>query len=77
MQWEYRKINMNELPRKTDDIDLLEDAGADGWELVAINSLNIAYLKIAYLKIAYRKRPLAPGALPGARRKSEDHQNQR
>lgn len=67
MQWEYRKINMNELPRKIDDIDLLEDAGADGWELVAINSLNIAYLK----------RPLAPSALPAAPRKSQDQQNQR
>ena len=43
--WEYRKINLNELLRKTDDIDVLTDAGAKGWELVAIAPNNIAYLK--------------------------------
>jgi hypothetical protein len=25
--WEYRKINLNDAPRKSDDIDLLTDAG--------------------------------------------------
>ena len=39
------KINLNELLRKTDDIDVLTDAGAKGWELVAIAPNNIAYLK--------------------------------
>ena len=43
--WEYKKINLNELPRKTDGIDLLNDAGNDAWELVAITANNIAYLK--------------------------------
>ena len=31
--------------RKTDDIDLLCDAGEEGWELVAILVNNVAYLK--------------------------------
>jgi DNA-binding protein H-NS len=43
--WEYRKIALNELPRKADEIGLLCDAGEDGWELVAILSNNVAYLK--------------------------------
>lgn len=44
-EWEYRKIDLNERPRMTDEISLLGDAGRDGWELVQITSNNIAYLK--------------------------------
>jgi H-NS histone family protein len=44
-EWEYRKIDLSQLPRKTDDIDLLCDAGEEGWELVAILANNVAYLK--------------------------------
>jgi H-NS histone family len=44
-EWEYRKIALNQLPRKTDDIDLLCEAGLDGWELVAILANNVAYFK--------------------------------
>jgi hypothetical protein len=43
--WEYRKIDLNDLPRKAKDIDLLNDAGANGWEVVTITSNAIAYLK--------------------------------
>jgi hypothetical protein len=45
MRWEYRKIALNDVPRRTDDIDVLCAAGEDGWELVAILANNIAYLK--------------------------------
>jgi hypothetical protein len=44
-EWEYRKIDLNERPRMTDEIDLLGDAGKEGWELVQITTNNIAYLK--------------------------------
>lgn len=44
-QWEYRKIDLNDLPRKADDIDVLSDAGEQGWELVILSNNNIAYLK--------------------------------
>jgi hypothetical protein len=62
LQWNYRKINLNDVPRKTDDIDVLTDAGEQGWELIAITPHNIAYLK----------RPIAEHApaeetTPGAR----------
>jgi len=43
--WEYTKIDLNNVPRKTDDIDLLNGAGSDRWELVGITTNNIAFLK--------------------------------
>jgi hypothetical protein len=44
-QWDYRKIDLNDLPRRKEDIDLLTDAGEEGWELIAITPNNFAYLK--------------------------------
>ena len=44
-EWEYRKLNLNELPRGRDDVDVLNEAGQEGWELVGITSLNLAFLK--------------------------------
>jgi hypothetical protein len=53
-QWEYDKIDLNDLPRKRSDVDALNDAGHDGWELVNITSNAIAYLK----------RPIGPEPKP-------------
>jgi hypothetical protein len=44
-EWEYLKIRLNDYDRKSDDIELLCDAGKEGWELVAIVPNNVAYLK--------------------------------
>lgn len=44
-QWEYAKRNLGDVPPRADDIDLLNAAGKEGWELVAITSNNLAYLK--------------------------------
>jgi hypothetical protein len=43
--WKYRKINLSEQRPRSDELDMLNSAGADGWELVGITSNNIAYLK--------------------------------
>jgi hypothetical protein len=51
-QWEYRKIDLNDPPREMSDLDLLDNAGVEGWELVVITSNNIAYLM----------RPITPRA---------------
>lgn len=44
-QWEYDKIDLNNVPAKVGELDLLNDAGKDGWELVAITANNMAYMK--------------------------------
>jgi hypothetical protein len=44
-QWEYATIHLSELPRGTNEIDVLNDAGEEGWELVGILANNVAYLK--------------------------------
>src|SRR5262245_14098863 len=43
--WIYRKIALNQHHRRGDDVELLCDAGEEGWELVSILPNNIAYLK--------------------------------
>jgi hypothetical protein len=44
-EWEYSKVDLNDLPRRVEDIDLLNDAGAKGWEVIMITPNRIAYLK--------------------------------
>jgi hypothetical protein len=44
-KWEYKKLALNEAPRRGDEIDLLCDAGDEGWELVAVLPNGVAYLK--------------------------------
>jgi len=46
-QWEYSKIDLNNVPVKSSELDTLDDAGKDGWELVGITANNCAYLKRA------------------------------
>jgi hypothetical protein len=53
--WEYITLNLSDLPFKIGPLDLLNDAGRDGWELVAIASNNVAYLKRKLLERAPRQ----------------------
>jgi hypothetical protein len=41
-QWEYVTIHLNERPRGTNELDLLNDAGEDGWEPVTITANKVA-----------------------------------
>lgn len=43
--WEYRKIDLNQVGPRSDELELLNVAGEEGWELIGITSNNIAYLK--------------------------------
>jgi hypothetical protein len=54
VEWEYRKILLNEHLRSGDDIELLCQAGKEGWELIAIAPNSVAYLRRA---IAGMPRP--------------------
>jgi H-NS histone family len=47
VEWEYRKILLNDHLRRGDDIELLCDAGKEGWELIAITPNSVAYLRRA------------------------------
>ena len=44
-EWEYRKLYLNQHSPRGDELDLLNAAGTEGWELVGITSHNMAYLK--------------------------------
>jgi len=44
-EWKYRKIDLNLYRPQGDELDLLNAAGAEGWELAGITSNNMAYLK--------------------------------
>jgi hypothetical protein len=55
-EWEYRKIDLGDLPRNTSDLDLLDKAGEEGWELVVITSNNIAYFKRQIRKQSSRQK---------------------
>jgi hypothetical protein len=46
-RWQYLSIDLANLPRWTDELDLLNEAGEVGWELILITSNNIAYLRRA------------------------------
>ena len=45
IEWEYRKIALNDVPRKSSDVEVLDRAGEECWELVTVLPNNIAYLK--------------------------------
>lgn len=44
-RWEYCEIDLGETSKGLDELDMLNRAGAEGWELVAIRSPNRAMMK--------------------------------
>jgi len=64
-KFEYEKVNLNYIPREGDDIDLLDELGQEGWELVGITANNIAYLK-RQVGSAKNSRPSPPTTPPDA-----------
>ena len=51
-EWKYRKIDLNLYRPQGDELDLLNAAGAEGWELVGITSNNMAFLKREVAEVA-------------------------
>ena len=66
-QWEYSKIDLNNVSAKSSDLDALDDAGKDGWELVTITANNVAYLRRS---LEDPTAAVPPRAKPPARRKA-------
>ena len=64
-EWEYRKIDLSQQHPRRDDLDMLNAAGADGWELVGVTSNNIAYLKRPIEELAVTSE-YSRGATPSA-----------
>ena len=59
-RYEYEKLDLNNTARRSDEIDLLSQAGAQGWRLVVITQNGMAYMV----------REIAePDALPKSRRR--------
>jgi hypothetical protein len=59
-EWEYRTLDLNDLPRKTEAVDVLNDVGEEGWEFVIITPNQIAYLKRQVAKLRARPTPTTP-----------------
>jgi hypothetical protein len=65
-EWKYRKLFLNLHPPRGDELDVLNAAGAEGWELVSITGNNIAYLKrevggVALSPTAHAQQAMANG----------------
>ena len=66
-QWEYQKIDLSGINPRSDDVDLLNRAGQDGWELLTITANSIAYLK-RRVEVAAAQKASAPTPKRGAAR---------
>jgi hypothetical protein len=56
-EWEYTTVSLNDRPYKTRSIDVLNNVGEEGWELVIITPNQIAYLKRQVAKGRARSAP--------------------
>ena len=45
-KWEYTELDLNQVPKRMASIDLLNEAGIQGWELINITVTNRAILKL-------------------------------
>lgn len=45
MNWEYKRLDLSDPPHGTTDMDMLNEAGYAGWELVALTANHVAILK--------------------------------
>jgi hypothetical protein len=58
---EYDRLDLNDVPRRSDEADLLNNAGRNGWVAVTANG------------IAYFKRKIASPATPARQRAGSRH----
>jgi hypothetical protein len=63
-QWEYLRLDLNDAPRRGAEIDVLNRAGGEGWELVTVTSNSITILKREIGQPAKAERRRALDATP-------------
>jgi hypothetical protein len=63
-EWEYTTINLSELPVRILTVDVLNNAGGEGWELIAITANHVAYLKRQIARPGARVRRSSPSSGP-------------
>jgi hypothetical protein len=54
--WEYETLSLSDMPPNTTILDRLNDAGRDGWEVVAIMMNGVAVMKRPVPKVAVVKQ---------------------
>lgn len=64
-QWEYRALDLNAAPRRSDGVDLLNSAGSAGWKLVAVTRTGIAYLERSIVEAPKPRRRTGAGPQAG------------
>jgi hypothetical protein len=45
VRWEYHALDLADLPGRVNEVEMLNKAGEDGWELIAIVANHVAYLR--------------------------------
>jgi hypothetical protein len=50
LEWEYRKLFLNQHAPRGDELDLLNAAGAEGWELVGLSPATTSRTSSVRLK---------------------------
>ena len=64
-EWEYQKLDLNDARPRQDDVDMLNSAGREGWELVAVTPSGVAYLKHEVQTEKPRRRKVSASDAPG------------
>jgi hypothetical protein len=61
-EWEYRTLDLSDVPRGASEITLLNQAGEQGWDLVTIARNNIAFMKRPVVSARRVQPPVGPRA---------------
>jgi hypothetical protein len=64
-RWEYLRLDLNDTPRRSDGIDMLNRAGSEGWQLVSATGNGLALLKREIVQATKIVRRKAADALTG------------
>ena len=64
-EWEYLRLDLNDVRPRQDEVDMLNEVGSQGWELVAITPSGVAYLKREIEAEKPKRRKVSTSNNPG------------